>query len=280
MTISERVRVLAHLVSLRPENRYQSRHQIIGSIAKRFGTRVYDAYNNWFESRDWQELWKGTEWTADHLDARKFVLFNLLKLIKGVEGDTAECGSYVGCSSYAICSATLGEGRHHHIFDSFEGLSAPTDEDRTDSPDILKWKKHDLSIPEWRVRQTLAKFPDVHLYKGWIPERFSEVADRQFAFAHIDVDLYQPTLDSIRFFYPRLATGGLIVCDDYGFSACPGAFNAMNEYAAEVGAAVVHLPTGQGMIMKQPARSADGARGNHASSNERLRHEETIAAAG
>ena len=38
------------------------------------------------------------------------------------------------------------------------------------------------------------------LLKGWIPSRFEEVKDKNFSFVHIDVDLYQPTLDSLNFF--------------------------------------------------------------------------------
>jgi O-methyltransferase len=47
---------------------------------------------------------------------------------------------------------------------------------------------------------------------------------------HIDVDLYQPTLDSLEFFWPRLADGGFVVVDDYGSSQFPGATTATNEF--------------------------------------------------
>ena len=33
-----------------------------------------------------------------------------------------------------------------------------------------------------------------------------------------NVALYQPTLDSIEFFYGRLSKGGVVVADDYGSS--------------------------------------------------------------
>jgi O-methyltransferase len=67
----------------------------------------------------------------------------------------------------------------------------------------------------------LSEFPFVHLYKGWIPSRFIEVEDRQFSFVHIDVDLYEPILDSLNFF-PKLVKGGVIVFDDYGITQFPG----------------------------------------------------------
>jgi hypothetical protein len=80
------------------------------------------------------------------------------------------------------------------------------------------------------VTQTLSKFPFVHLYKGWIPERFPEVTDNQFSFVSIDVDLFQPTLDSLEFFFPRLIKGGIIYFDDYGGKTFVGAKAAVDQY--------------------------------------------------
>ena len=50
-----------------------------------------------------------------------------------------------------------------------------------------------------------------------IPTRFDEVADRSFCFVHVDVDLFEPTRESIAFFYPRMVPGGVMLFDDYGF---------------------------------------------------------------
>ena len=84
-----------------------------------------------------------------------------------------------------------------------------------------------------------------------IPDRFPDVADREFRFVHIDVDLYEPTLDSLAFFYPRLVTGGILLCDDYGFTTCPGARRAFDEMVHEWGlGGVIELPTGQGFVVK------------------------------
>jgi len=42
--------------------------------------------------------------------------------------------------------------------------------------------------------------------------------------------LYQPTLDSLDFFYPRLRQGGVIVVDDYGYTQFPGAKKSVDEF--------------------------------------------------
>ena len=78
--------------------------------------------------------------------------------------------------------------------------------------------------------KVLENFNFVKLYKGWIPDRFEEVSGKKFSFAHIDVDLYEPTRDSLEFFFPRLVEGGSIVVDDYGMSQFPGCKKAVDEF--------------------------------------------------
>ena len=41
----------------------------------------------------------------------------------------------------------------------------------------------------------------VKIYKGWIPDRFEEVKDKNFSFVHLDVDLYEPTYESLNYFF-------------------------------------------------------------------------------
>jgi O-methyltransferase len=92
----------------------------------------------------------------------------------------------------------------------------------------------------------------VYYHRGWIPERFDEVKDLQFAFVHVDVDLHEPTRDSLVYFYERLVPGGILLCDDYGSAACPGAKQAFDELIADKPErSVIHLPTGQGFIVKR-----------------------------
>ena len=144
-----------------------------------------------------------------------------------------------GATSYLICAANRGTKKQHHVFDSFAGLSEPG------SGDGEYWKAGDLEVDEETVRQNLADFPAVRLYRGWIPERFAEVEDRRFSFVHIDVDLRQPTEDSVRFFYPRLERGGILVVDDYGFATCPGATEAVDRFLEDRQERMLALPAAE-----------------------------------
>ena len=65
---------------------------------------------------------------------------------------------------------------------------------------------------------------------------------------HVDVDVYQPTRDSIEYFYPRLVPNGVIVCDDYNW---PGARKAIEEVCARVGAEFATTPYTQAYIVRR-----------------------------
>jgi hypothetical protein len=172
---------------------------------------------------------------------RHWMVGQLVRLISGVPGDTAECGVYMGAASSRICAA----GRTHHLFDSFEGLSLPGPFDGG------HWKGGDLRGPEDQVRANLEPFLDqLVFHKGWIPDRFADVDRTRFAFVHIDVDLDQPTLDSIAFFYPRIAAGGILLCDDYGMTTCPGATRAVDEFLGDKPEKMILLDAGGGFMIK------------------------------
>lgn len=201
----------------------------------------------WWKDSDFNEYLVRFDESTGFNTHRRWALKQLLRLTANVPGDTAECGVYKGCSSYAILESNTRSlfQRWHHVFDSFEGLSLPSDKDG-----VAYWTFGDLSIGEAVVKQNLAGFNKVSLYKGWIPSRFPEVSDRRFSFIHVDVDLYQPTLDSLAFFYDRLADGGIFLCDDYGFDTCPGATAAVDEFLYSKPEKMIALPDGGGFFIK------------------------------
>ena len=175
---------------------------------------------------------------------RKYVLDQFLKLTQGIEGDAAECGTCKGFSALRICMAFQGSDRLVNLFDSFEGLPVP------EPCDGDYWIAGALRAPEDALRVTLSGFDNYRAYKGWIPERFQDVGSRRFSFVHIDVDLYRPTLDSLDFFYERMAQGGLLLMDDYGFKTCPGAKLAADQFFAKRAEPIIMLPTGQAFVIE------------------------------
>lgn len=200
----------------------------------------------WREDKAFEENYFNLVGNDFHSIDRKYTVGQFLKLIKNVPGDIAECGVYKGATAWFICAFIREHGLNKalHVFDSFEGLSKPEKEDGA------YWAAGDLATGEAACRNNLSPFDFVKYYKGWIPGRFAEVETTRFCFVHIDVDLYEPTFDSVSFFYERLNKGGIMICDDYGFDTCPGVKKAVDDFFAGKTETVIMLTTGQAFIIK------------------------------
>jgi len=234
-----------------PKIRYESRHALLSATANFWGFRLYNYNLMWLTDAEFLSHWRlFKERNGERIHERRFHLYYLAKSIKHLTGDTVECGVLHGASSFLIMRATTTDNRTHHIFDSFQGLSNPGSLDKVTNKHAFEWKEGDLQVNENIVKQNLAGFGQFETYKGWIPTRFDEIKDRKFSFVHIDVDLYDPTHDSLSFFYDKMVPGGIIVCDDYGFETCPGAYKACNDFIADKSEEIIHLTGGQGVIIK------------------------------
>jgi len=184
---------------------------------------------------------------------RPYNLAQLLCMTAGIDGMVGECGCYKGMTSLLLCHYLRHQddsfrGGGFHVFDSFEGLSVPTPEDVV-ADGRFGGDPGEFASSLADVRRVLGDFPDVGFHAGWIPDCFADTPAGRWRLVHVDVDLYQPTADALAFFFPRLAPGGVIVCDDYGFKAWPGARNAVDEYAQARGARLLRLSSGQAVLL-------------------------------
>jgi O-methyltransferase len=237
------LRGLYHL-AFNPRARAEWRWLVLTAITKRLmpGYRLPWPHMAWWNDEQFNAFLKRFDEYNGHNSERRWTIAQLCKLAKNVPGDTAECGVYVGTSSYLI--ATAFADRTHHGFDSFEGCSAPSGRDSG----YFYTGTHYATLEQ--TKKDLNDCPNIRLYKGWIPERFSEVQDKRFAFVHIDVQQDQPTLDSLSFFYPRLNKGGIIAFDDYGFTKCTGARAAIDDFMADKPESPIELSSGTAFVTK------------------------------
>jgi len=166
-------------------------------------------------------------------------LINLVKftLNKNEIEDFVEVGCWLGHSSYAISYLIKKYSKkkiNFHIFDSFEGLSDRSKSDeglsKFSNYQLLKIRNQFKSDENFVKNKVLGDFNFVETYKGWVPDKFHILENKRFSLVHIDVDLYEPTLDSLKFFFPRLIDGGVIICDDYNSKVFNGAKKACDEY--------------------------------------------------
>lgn len=185
-----------------------------------------------------------------HLD-RLFTLWQAVQRMP--EGlPIVEVGAYMGGSARFMCeaSALRGLAPHFYVCDTFSG-HARTDPE-FDLDKHRDTRKFTNTSPEF-VAEYLRPFPHAQLVVGDIMETAPQVfsGDIRFAFVHVDVDVYPPTDFCLRFFAPRLAPGAWLVVDDYGFTTCPGAKKAVDDFvAANPVYSLIHLLSGQAIVFR------------------------------
>ncbi len=157
-----------------------------------------------------------------------------------VPGDICEFGVAQGATSQLIASEIMSTDRAFWLFDSFEGLPAPTKEDRLidDIFDLGSMAKYQgtMMSPETEVlgRLDKVKFPRerLRIMKGWVNESIKRPdVPKQVAFAYVDFDFYEPIKDALHFLDQRMLPGAHAVVDDYGFFS-EGAQLAVDEFVA------------------------------------------------
>jgi len=180
---------------------------------------------------------------------RAHIIYSCARQALRIQGDFIECGVYRGGTAMLL-KHVLGEAGERRkrllLFDSFEGM--PENDAQGDS-----YRPGEMSDTTYEdVAKRVLDGDQVEVFKGFIPGTFDAVRNHEFAFAHVDVDIYQSIKDCCEFIYPRLNPGGWIVFDDYGFPSCAGGRRAIDEFFAGRPENPIVLPTGQALVVKLP----------------------------
>ncbi|MDZ4778846.1 MAG: TylF/MycF/NovP-related O-methyltransferase [Planctomycetia bacterium] len=169
-----------------------------------------------------------------------FLVYSLARSTAKLSGSMAEVGVYQGGSAKMICEAK-GE-TPLHLFDTFEGLPESSAADNH----VHVPGQYACSLGS--VRTYLSGYSNVHFHKGRFPDGTLPLANARFSFVHFDVDLYQSTLDCLRFFYERMLPGGVMLSHDYSILA--GVRQAFAEFLADKAEELVELPSTQCLVIK------------------------------
>jgi O-methyltransferase len=155
-------------------------------------------------------------------------------LDSGITGDIVEFGCYSGTTSLFIRRLLDEKGesveRLFHVYDSFEGLPEKGAQDQ--SPAGMDFQAGKLAVGKkeflHEFRAANLKPPVVH--KGWFSQLTEKDAPGQIAFAFLDGDFYDSIVHPLRLIWPRMNQGGVVLVDDYGHEALPGAERAVHDF--------------------------------------------------
>jgi O-methyltransferase len=167
-------------------------------------------------------------------------LYALYKAIKSLEnqnlpGDIVECGTAQGGSA-ALMGLTLksiNANRTMWVFDSFEGIPAPSDNDP--DQDIAKNYIGSFRGDYTAVESLFSKLnilPKTRLVKGLFQDSLSTAEIKNIALLHIDGDWYDSIMVCLECLYDNVSVGGIIQFDDYGYwkGARKAVHDFMNRY--------------------------------------------------
>lgn len=169
---------------------------------------------------------------------------------RNIPGAFAECGVWRGGSVLAMI-LTLQElgtsDRDIYLYDTFEGMTAPTEDDVSDQEGsaLEAWHIAEREnrrawedmfgsevFDEDTVRSLLlgTGYPAERLtfVRGPVEETLPRVAPEQLALLRLDTDWYESTRHELVHLFPRLQRGGVLIIDDYGHWR--GARRAVDEY--------------------------------------------------
>jgi O-methyltransferase len=169
-------------------------------------------------------------------------IFFLSKAMNKLEGNFAEVGCYQGGSSKLILS-NLKADSSFYVFDTFEGLTNQI----TEGKDSKRFQAGQFACSLDKVKAYLSDKRVIYT-KGIFPDSAKGLNPEKFSFVHLDLDLYQATLESLEYFYPKMVIGGTLVTHDY--STADGVRNAFNEFALKQNIAVIPLSGSQAMIIR------------------------------
>ena len=162
-----------------------------------------------------------------------------------IPGDFVECGVWRGGSAMVIAYTLLKLGetkRKIYLYDTYEGMSKPTDDDKTITSGemaIKEWKKGQkkdfnefcfASLGEVKRNLFSTGYPkeNIIFVKGKVEETIPKKAPKKISLLRLDTDWYESTKHELIYLYPKLFQKGVLIIDDYGH--WKGSKKAVDEY--------------------------------------------------
>ena len=166
--------------------------------------------------------------------ARIAALENAAQLIhnNGVLGSVAELGVFQG--EFAKHINALFPERELYLFDTFEGFSGiDLQKEKEIGTKRVFERSYNYSGTSVELVMSKMKNPDKCIIrKGFFPETANGVEDN-FSLVSLDADLYQPMLEGLKYFYPKVSTGGYIFIHDFFGDNFTGTPKAVLDYKKE-----------------------------------------------
>ena len=189
---------------------------------------------------------KGLDWPADaetmiglqRLDNLRYCITGVIR--EGVPGDLIETGVWRGGAAIfmrAVLKAYGDTERTVWAADSFRGLPKPEPTRYAADAGDIHWAWKQLAVPLEEVKRNFARYDllddQVRFLVGWFRDTLRTAPIERLAVLRLDGDMYESTIDALRYLYSKLSVGGYALVDDYG--NVPACKAAVDDHRAEHG---------------------------------------------
>lgn len=181
------------------------------------------------------------------VNARVFFLKRLSERFKKekVYGAVAEAGVFRG--EFAKEINRYFPNSKCYLFDTFSGFDE-RDYKYEEKDSMTEDVNHFTQTSESIVMEKMPHKEMVELKKGYFPESLNGLED-EFIFVNLDMDLYKPTLEGLRYFFPRMKQGGVILVHDYFTESYPNIEKSISDFEEEIGKRLYKVPIGDDISM-------------------------------
>ena len=177
--------------------------------------------------------------------------YELYKMVINLSGDIVECGIFKGASfvRFAMIREILGNPSSKKLigFDCFgkfpktkfkhdkkalkdwTAVAGDQSISRKDLIDVLEHKDCSINfdLVEGDITETVPTYVDEH------PEL-------KISLLNLDTDIYEPAVTILKYLWPKIISGGVLILDDYG--VFPGETKAVDEYFAGIDVKIQKFP--------------------------------------
>ena len=165
-----------------------------------------------------------------------------------IDGAMVECGVWKGGSIMAMALTLMrldAENRDLYLYDTFSGMSAPSDADVSIhgkkahekfsktriSEDASDWCLSPLDEVKENVFSTGYPKEKTYFIKGKVEDTIPKDIPKEIALLRLDTDWYESTKHELTHLFPLLKLNGVLIIDDYG--GWKGARKAVDEYISD-----------------------------------------------
>lgn len=160
---------------------------------------------------------------------------------ENIGGSVGEAGVFRG--EFAKEINKYFSDRKCYLFDTFDGFAE--DDIAFEQKDSMVTANYMKGLSEQLVYEKMPHKEKVHIYKGYFPETAIRAnIEDSFCFVNLDMDLYKPTYEGIKYFYPKMSKKGVILIHDYFSDAYPNVKQALDDYEHDFNIILVKTPIG------------------------------------